>query len=120
MTLGERQRLFTRLVGLLIEFAYQQGYELSLGEAYRTPEQAKLNAQKGTGISNSLHCDRLAIDLNLFKDGVYLTRSEDHAPLGEFWKNLHVECCWGGDFKDSTGRPRSDGNHYSLSWGGRK
>lgn len=115
VTLGDKQRLFTRLVGLLIEFAYQQGYELTLGEAYRTPEQAKAHAKAGKGIANSLHTMRLAIDLNLFKDGVFLTQSEDHAPLGVFWKSLHPECCWGGDFK-----PMQDGNHYSLSHGGVK
>lgn len=115
MTLGERQRVFTRLVGKLIEHAYSVGYELTFGETYRTPEQAALNAKAGTGIANSLHGMRLAIDLNLFKDGAYLSSSEDHRPLGEFWKTLHPECRWGGDFK-----PRPDGNHYSLEYGGIK
>lgn len=31
MTLGQKQRHFIRLVGLLIEYAYQHGYELMLG-----------------------------------------------------------------------------------------
>lgn len=31
MTLGQKQRHFTRMVGLLIEFAYQNGYELTVG-----------------------------------------------------------------------------------------
>ena len=115
MTLGDKQRLFTRLVGLLIEYAYQQGYELTLGEAFRTPEQAALNAKNDKGITNSLHTQRLAIDLNLFRNDVYLNRSEDHIQLGTFWKSLHPECCWGGDFKSM-----SDGNHYSLSHGGFK
>src|SRR5690606_13759772 len=78
VTLGQKQRRFTLLVAKLIEYAYSQGYELSFGEAYRTPEQAKANAKSGKGIANSLHCDRLAIDLNLFKDGTYLTSSESH------------------------------------------
>lgn len=112
MTLGEKQRLFTRLVGRLIEFAYAQGYELTFAEAYRTPEQAALNAKAGNGIAKSLHGMRLAVDLNLFRDGIYLTRSEDHRPLGEYWKSLHPDCCWGGDFT------KPDGNHYSLEYGG--
>lgn len=115
MTLGERQRVFVRLVGELIQFAYAQGFELTFGEAYRTPEQSALNAKAGKGIANSLHGLRLAIDLNLFKDGVYLETSEAHRPLGEFWKSLHPDCCWGGDFT-----PRADGNHYSLTYGGIK
>lgn len=27
MTLGQKQRTFTRMIGLLIEYAYQQGFE---------------------------------------------------------------------------------------------
>jgi hypothetical protein len=115
MKLREQQSLFVRLVAHLILYAYEQGYELTFGEAWRTPEQARLNAANGTGIANSIHIDRMAIDLNLFKDGKFLTTSEDHRILGEYWKTLHPLCRWGGDFK-----PRPDGNHYSLEWQGRK
>ena len=115
MMLGEKQRLFVRLVGKLIAFAYEQGYEITFGDAYRSPDQAKANAAAGAGIANSLHTQRLAIDLNLFKDGLYLTDSAQHAPLGAYWKSLHPLCCWGGDFK-----PRADGNHYSITHDGRK
>jgi hypothetical protein len=114
MTLGEKQRLFTRLIGKLIEYAYGIGYELTFGDAYRSPEQARLNAQAGSGIVNSLHCERLAIDLNLFKDGVYQTDSAAYKVLGEYWETLGPECCWGGWFS------KPDGNHFSISHGGRK
>jgi hypothetical protein len=110
MTLGEKQRLFSKMVAELILWAYGEGFELTFGEAYRTPEQAALNAAKGKGIRKSLHCDRLAVDLNLFKNGKYLSRTEDHEPLGTFWEGLGGT--WGGRF--------GDGNHYSLSHGGRK
>ncbi|MEM8325646.1 M15 family peptidase, partial [Morganella morganii] len=69
MTLGEKQRKFTRMIADLIIFAYDNGYELTFSEAYRTPEQAALNAKSGAGIKNSLHTQRLAVDFNLFKDG---------------------------------------------------
>jgi hypothetical protein len=110
VTLGEKQRQFTRMIAELIVWAYSNGYELTFGEAWRTPEQAALNAKSGKGIANSLHGDRLAIDLNLFKDGVFLSQTEDHRPLGEYWESIGGT--WGGRFKD--------GNHYSLSWDGRK
>lgn len=113
MTLSEKQRLFTRLVGQLIEWSYSHGYELTFGEAYRTPEQAALNAKTGAGISNSLHIQRLAIDLNLFQGSVYLTDSAAYKPLGDFWKTLNPDCSWGGDFHS-----RPDGNHFSLSYNG--
>jgi hypothetical protein len=115
MTLGEKQRLFTKLVGQLIGWCYQNGYELTFGDAYRSPEQAALNAQSGAGIANSLHTRRLAIDLNLFKNGVYLSDSVSYKPLGDYWKSLDPGCCWGGDF-----HTRADGNHFSITDGGVK
>jgi hypothetical protein len=114
MTLGQKQRLFTRLVGRLIEFAYDKGYELTLGDAYRDPRvHGEMGVKKSYSSAHSLHKERLAIDLNLFKGGVFLTTSEDHKPLGEYWKRLHPDCRWGGDFT------RPDGNHYSFTHGGR-
>jgi len=112
-TLGQKQRRFVRLVGLLIEYAYDNGMELTFGEAWRTPEQAKLNAQAGKGIVNSLHIERLAVDLNLFLDGVYQTDSAAYTKLGEYWESLAPDCAWGGRFT------RPDGNHFSVRHGGR-
>lgn len=112
-SLGEKQRIFTRMVAELIAWAYAHGYELSFGEAFRTPEQAAWNVAHGSGITNSLHTKRLAIDLNLFKDSapdvdddVYQKDSEAYRPLGEYWESLGGS--WGGRFS------KPDGNHFSL------
>ncbi|MEL0552957.1 M15 family metallopeptidase [Raoultella lignicola] len=107
MTLSEKQQLFTILIAQLILWADGKGYRLTFGEAYRTPEQAALNAKKGSGISNSLHTRRLAVDLNLFINGQYQTDSAAYLPLGEYWESLGGS--WGGRFKS-----RPDGNHFSL------
>lgn len=115
MTLREQQSLFMRLLPRLIDFAYDNGYELTGGQLLRTQSEANANAASGAGIKNSLHRLGLAIDLNLFKDGKFLTTSDNHRPLGEYWKSLHPLCRWGGDFK-----PKPDGNHYSLEWEGVK
>lgn len=112
LSLLSRQFLFTRLVPKLLDHAHALGFEVTFGETYRTPEQAAANARAGTGIRRSLHVERLAIDLNLFKGGKYLTGSAAHEPLGVFWESLDPLCCWGGRF--------GDGNHYSLTYGGRK
>lgn len=113
-SLSEKQQRFSFLVGQLLLWVGNRGWGVTFGEAYRTPEQAALNAQKGTGIANSLHTKRLAIDLNLFKDGVYKTNSEDYKEMGEYWESLDTDCVWGGRFKDSRGNPKPDGNHFSL------
>ncbi|AVJ18315.1 MULTISPECIES: M15 family metallopeptidase [Serratia] len=107
MTLSEKQQLFTKLIAQLILWADEKGMRLTFGEAYRTPEQAALNAKKGSGISNSLHTKRLAVDLNLFINGQYQTNSAAYLPLGEYWESLGGS--WGGRFKS-----RPDGNHFSL------
>lgn len=110
MTLSEKQALFTVMIAKLIFWADEHGYRLTFGEAYRTPEQAADNAKSGKGIKNSLHTQRLAVDFNLFKNGVWLTKSTDHQPLGEYWESIGG--AWGGRF--------NDGNHYSLEHNGVK
>ena len=111
MTLGQKQRKFTRMIADLIVFAYEQGYELTLGDAFRDPRvHGPVGQKKSYSSANSLHKERLAIDLNLFKDGKFLTQNEDHRPLGEYWESLGGS--WGGRF--------NDGNHYSLEHEGRK
>lgn len=117
MTFRQKQSVFAELVGRLLTKAYQMGFEVTLGEAYRPPETAELYAKQGRGISNSNHCKKLAIDLNVFKDGRYLRRSDEIEPLGEWWERQSfthssgrkVECCWGGRF--------DDGGHFSLKHG---
>ena len=112
MTLREKQSAFVVLISRLIQRADQLGYELTFGEVYRTPEQAALNAKHGVGIANSLHTKRLAVDFNLFQKGIWLNRSEDFKPLGEYWESLStadLKCCWGGRFASLP-----DGNHFSI------
>lgn len=120
MTLREQRCLFTLLTAKLIIWAFEQGFELSYEEVKRSQAQADANAASGAGISNSLHLLGLAVDFNLYIAGVWQTASEAHAKLGAYWKTLHPLARWGGEFRDSKGRPKPDGNHYSLEWQGRK
>lgn len=112
MTLRQKQSLFAVLIARLIQYATALGYEVTFGEAYRSPAEADRLAKLGKGIRNSLHCQRLAIDLNLFREGRYLSSTDAHRPLGEWWERQHPLCRWGGRF--------NDGNHYSLEHGGRQ
>jgi hypothetical protein len=81
-----------------------------MGECERPQWVAKVNEHFGVGSDTSLHIYKLAVDLLLFKDGVYLTETPDYRELGEFWENLHPDCRWGGRFED--------GNHFSVAWKG--
>lgn len=110
MRLSELQQLFSRdIVRLLIEME-NRGFKYTFGEAMRTPEQAEIYAKTGKGIKNSLHCKKLAIDINLFnKNNEYLQDTKDHEQFGIFWENLSPGNRWGGRFK------RVDGNHYERN-----
>jgi hypothetical protein len=111
MSLRQKQSKFARMVADLIIKAYELGYEVTLGDAYRDPRlHGGVGLKKGYGHSKSCHKIRLAIDLNLFKDGVFLDKSDDHKVLGEWWESQGGT--WGGRF--------NDGNHYSLSHEGMK
>jgi len=94
---------FSQMVSLLISFANLKGYGVTLGDAYR-------DKRCPYGSEKSFHHKRLAIDLNLFKNGIYLTETEDHKELGEFWE--FIGGTWGGRW--------NDGNHYSLGEGNGK
>ena len=98
MTLREKQSMFARMLPRLINHAYELGYELTLGDAWAKEGEGRRHK------ANSKHYIRLAIDLNLFLNGRYLTKTEDHRPLGEFWES--VGGTWGGRF--------DDGNHYEI------
>ena len=99
MTLREKRVEFTRCLGKLIGYAFDIGMEAALG-------RDGLKHMDG-----SLHYVGLAADIDLYRDGTYLTATEDHRPLGDYWKALHPLARWGGDFKD--------GNHYSFLHEGR-
>lgn len=139
MTLGEKQQLFIRCFSQWLVWALGKGYQFSFGEAYRSDEQAEINALgetgrsqvanllrsafpslaakivnngKANGIRLTAHGDRLAVDLNLFKGGVYQSTTAAWTEPGEYWESLHPLCRWGGRF--------GDGNHLSIEHNGVK
>jgi len=98
--LGSKRRLFTKCVCKLLQVMLEAGYEPMLGK----------DGLKH--MANSLHYDGLAVDIDLTKGGVYLDKTSDHEVFGHYWEGLDTDCSWGGHFKD--------GNHYSVTMGGRK
>ena len=96
MSLRNEQSEFVEAVGKLICYAYSLGYELTFGDTYPGKFKHNLKGQHPKG---------LAIDLNLFKDGIYLTKTSDHELLGKYWELIGGT--WGGHWED--------GNHYSWN-----
>lgn len=137
--LGDKQRRFGRDSVKLLEEILRRGYEFTYGEIKRSDEQAEINAigehgramvatlirpnfsalasalinnGKNNGVRNSVHQLSLAIDINLFKDGQYLSLTDDHAQFGAWWEALSPDHRWGGRW--------GDGNHYSIEHNGVK
>lgn len=113
MKLGEKQELFMRLLPGLLNKAHDLGFEIRGGDLFRDPRVfGAIGEKKGYGHKSSAHKNKLAIDLNLFKNGQFMSKTIDHKQLGEWWNEQHDLCRWGGAF--------NDGNHYSLEHNGIK
>lgn len=110
-TLREKQSRFASMVPSLINKALEMGFEITLGDAFRDARVfGEMGKKVGYGQASSCHKLRLAIDLNLFKNGKYLGTTEAHTELGEWWESQGGS--WGGRFHD--------GNHYSLEHEGHR
>lgn len=111
MKLGEKQELFMRLLPSLLLKAFELGFEIRGGDLFRDPRvHGALGVKLGYGSDNSCHKLKLAIDLNLFKDGEFCHLTAQHRELGVWWELQHPLCRWGGRW--------NDGNHYSLEHNG--
>lgn len=106
MRLRKKQSLHVQLFAKLIHKAYDEGWELTWGDAARIDRRGHM--------PGSLHYSRLAVDVNLFVDGEWISDGSHPAweVLGEFWESLHPLCAWGGRFGDA--------NHFSIKHGGRR
>jgi len=118
----ERCKFSLDLAKLVIFIASADGgrYDPAIDQVKRTKDEAVINAQTGKGITNSLHLIGLAADVLIYNMGEYLTDSDDYRFAGDYWKSIDPMNRWGGDFKDSGGRSKPDGNHFSREYQGRK
>ena len=96
--MNKKQFRFSILLAILIIYIYLCGYTVAIGDVWAEKGEGRKHSDK------SKHYDKQAADLNLFKDGVYLSETQDHKKFGSFWKILGGT--WGGDW--------DDGNHYQI------
>ena len=126
LSLREKQNLFALNIAKLILWAYEKGYEITLGEALRTEDQQMLyfegysimkigsdvklrKVKPASKTMKSDHLLKLALDINLFVDGKYTTDGESFKPLHEYWKSLHPDNYsgydWGWDYNHFGTKP---------------
>lgn len=111
MSLSQEQAAFLLDTCKLIQYATEQGWMVTGGELYRTPEQQEIYLKTGrskTMASN--HLKRCAIDLNFFKDGKLVWDKQLLAPLGQYWESLNPKNRWGGNFKSLVDVPHFERN----------
>ena len=117
MKLGDKQKLFSRLLADLIYGIYAMGYSCSMGDGFRDSRvHGDYGQKEGYSATYSLHKLRLAQDINLMdRDGNWIQDSDHPAykEVGAFWKSRHELCEWGGE------PGRNDANHFSLSHDGK-
>ncbi len=121
MKLSEKQAKFSCMVARFLSgicvLSGVTGMSVTLGEVWRTNYQQKHNVEMGLSeLSTSKHCDRLAIDLNLFIKGKYVTDAKKYLSLGLFWESLGGR--WGGRFgvkkEDYETKIGWDSNHFEY------
>ncbi|MDA3806630.1 MAG: M15 family metallopeptidase [Thiomicrorhabdus sp.] len=115
MSLSGKQQEFAQCVSELIEYAYKKGYGLTFGDAYRDKRvHGDFGVKESYSAAHSVHKLRLAVDFNLFVDDDYISDGlhPGYKDLGKYWKTLHIDASWGGDFQSN------DANHFSFAhWG---
>lgn len=115
LTLREARCSFTLALSKLVLYAQTIGYQVAFDEV---TEHLTTRDPTSDHTPGSLHHLGLAGDLILYKDGLYLSASEDYEPLGLWWVQYGIDhelpLAWGGNFT------KPDGNHFSLAWKGRQ
>lgn len=109
MSLVAEQNAFLADVARLVSFAQSVGFEVTLGEGFRTVEQQAIYVKNGASqVSTSQHQKRLAVDLNFFRNGNWVTGPTAKTVLGcvgRFWEDLCHQNRWGGNFKTLVDTP---------------
>jgi hypothetical protein len=99
MSLGKEQEIFAKHTVMLINQAWELGYQVRLGEVQRPIEMQEIYVKTGRSKTmDSQHIKKLAIDLVLLRDGIVCTH-EQIKPLGKWWEALDPKNRWGGSWR---------------------
>lgn len=118
--LGLKQELFAKCLGQLLAFIHNHPtWRARLQEGYVGTTDAADGDYDGPHLKGGGHYNKVAIDIAMFlvdTEGGRVALTTAHPvwdELGRFWKSLHPECRWGGDFA------HRDYNHFSIEYGGK-
>lgn len=119
ISLGERQELFARLLGVLLQWIHSHpAWRVRMAEGFVGYTDAKDGDYDGPHMRNGQHYNKLAQDIDLFilddqKVRYHVTGAHPAwDEIGAFWETLHPLCRWGGRFASR------DYVHFSLFYQG--
>ncbi|MCX3264930.1 M15 family metallopeptidase domain-containing protein [Pedobacter agri] len=88
-SLNKLQFTFTRNLNKLLTVCFSSGFEVTMGEVFRTELQQQVYFKLcKTKTLDSYHLKRLAVDLHLFKDNIFLSENSAYEFLAEYWGKL--------------------------------
>lgn len=100
------QHEFLLDVCLLVRQATSYGFVVTAGELWRPPEMQQIYVKTGRSKTmKSKHLERLAVDLNFFKNGKYIQSYNELVEVGKFWESLNSKNRWGGNFSSFKDLP---------------
>lgn len=130
LSLRDKQQIFSYNTVLLYMRIFQLGCKFTYGEADRTKDQQYLyykgltiengklvQAPRRSWTMNSMHLDRLAIDLNIQtpNEKGEMVMDWGHTPyhyeLGKFWESLHPKNKWAVTNPDGS---KKDLGHFEM------
>ena len=105
---AKQQRFALKAANLIVWINEHRGWAVTYGDAYRDPRtNGTFGVAKGYAAASSVHKLRLAIDLNLFIDGKYITGDcPEYQEIGVQWESMDDDARWGGRWADF--------NHFSF------
>lgn len=111
MSLVGEQALFLLDACTLIQWCTEQGWVVTGGELLRPVEMQEIYVKSGRSKTmDSKHIQKLAIDLNFFKDGAYVCDKPSLQKTGDYWESLNPKNSWGGNWNSFKDCP-----HYQRS-----
>jgi hypothetical protein len=99
MSLGQEQEQFARQLVQLIQYIWDAGDSVRIGEVQRPVEMQAIYVKTGRSKTmDSEHIKKCAADLVVLRRGVVLDR-EGMKPYGDFWEGLDIKNRWGGNWR---------------------
>ena len=114
MKKSEKQQIFALNFAKLIQFVFNKGWAVVIGEVHRPIEMQKIYFESGRSKTmDSRHLEKMAGDLFLFIDGHVQFEADNYISLAEYWESLNAKNVAGYRWVNKQGK-RWDPYHFEM------